>query len=762
MNFSPSEILTNVTQVLISQNKVMQNRTLINRLFNGESPLSEEECRRQNARSNVNFLEATRIASNATSQINNSFFKGDKYFTVKIDKGPVRMRSQWSAEITKAINKQLKRSRSYKAARESAHAQVVLHGPGPLVWRTRRTVVPSTAGVEDILLPSGTLASMENLDYLPIYREMTWNQVFDAVGGKNVDPGWNKPYIKALQQTLYKTGLSPIFQGNRWLFPEKMAEDVKEGAAQSASSSMPKMMVYDFFFRNESNNKWNRRMVLDYANLTSSTIFSESDSVVRNKGFLYEKDDYVDDWSEIIHWYLGNCSNVAPYRYYSIRSIGYLLYGICHIQNKLRNKLYDHMFQSLLTWFHNISDEHREKLGMIDLQNFGVLPEGISMVNAQERHIVDWNLILMGLNQGRQLMAESSSSFLPDMQSQFSGKEMTATETLVRQNTSATLTSAVLNQLAEQSVYEAREICRRFCIKGNTDPMAKNFREDMRKALVPEEVLDVEAWEILPEMVVGGGNKAMELTATQALMQEILPVAAPEGQKVILRRRYAAITDNPDEAMMIFPENPQVPDEVQYAQIAFSVLMDGVPFVVKESINHLAYTGALLTISQNAFQQAAALIQQPSGIPLAAAKVAGLFNVGMHLQQEIQIVAQDKTRKEAVKALATMLQQFMAGLQDLSKQLMAMEEQQGQQQGMDPEVMQKIQEAQAMAQNKMQIESQKAQLKMQHQDIKFAEENNRRNAQTAADIRRKQALTMADVAAMHTKAENQPEPASSE
>lgn len=721
--------------------------------------MSEEECRRQNARSNVNFLEATRIASNATSQINNSFFKGDRYFTIKLDKGPVRMRSQWSDQITKSINKQLKRSRNYKAARESSHAQVVLHGPGPIVWRTRKSVIPSTAGVEDILLPSGTLASMENLDYLSIYREMTWNQVFDAVGGQNVDPGWNKPYIKALQQTLYKTGLSPIFQGNRWLFPEKMAEDVKEGAAQAASSSMPKLMAYDFFFRNEKSDKWNRRMVLDYANLTASNIIGEHADVVRNKGFLYEKDDYADDWGQIIHWYLGNCSNVAPYRYYSIRSIGYLLYGICHIQNKLRNKLYDHMFQSLLTWFHNISDEHREKLGMIDLQNFGVLPEGISMVGAQERHIVDWNLILMGLNQGRQLMAESSSSFLPDMQSQFSGKEMTATETLVRQNTSATLTSAVLNQLAEQSVYEAREICRRFCIKGNTDPMARKFSEDMQKALVPPEVLDVEAWEILPEMVVGGGNKAMELTATQALMQEIMPIATPEGQRVIARRRYAAITDNPEEAMLAFPEIPQIPDEVQYAQIAFSVLMDGVPFTVKDGVNHMAYAAALLQISQNAFQQAAALLQQPNGISLAAAKVAGLFNVGMHLQGELQIVAQDKTRKEQVKMLATEIQKFMIGIQDLSKQLMAMEEQQSQQQGMDPEVMQKIQEQQMMAQNKMQIEQQKAQLKMQHSDIKFLSENQRRDAQTAADIRRKEALTMADVAATHTKAANQPEPA---
>lgn len=754
---SHSSILTAVHQMLQSQSTIMRNRTLIQKLFNGEAPNTDEECRAQNLKNNCNFLEATRIASNASNQINNSFFKGDKYFSVRLDKGPIRMRQQWSTEITNCINKELKKSRLYKSARESAHAQVVLHGPGPVVWRNRRTPIPSTAGVDDVLVPSGTLASMENLDYLSIYREMTWHQIFEATEGKAVDPGWNKPYVKALKNTLYRTGLRPVYQGSRWMFPEKMAEDAKEGAV-SSSSALPKVLAWDFFYRNEDTGKWNRKMILDWDSMvaTDDSKFKEHDEVVRNNDFLYEKDDYAEDWSELIHWYVGNCSNVAPYRYYSIRSIGYLLYGVCNIQNKLRNRQLDHLFQSLLTWFRNVSDDHREKLGMIDLQNFGVLPDGLSMVDAKERHTVDWNLMAMSLNQNRQLMAESSSSFLPDLQNQFSGKEMTATETLVRQNTSITLTSAVLNQLAEQSEYEYREICRRFCIKGNPDPMVKRFREKIQKYGIPTDMLDIDAWEVLPEQTVGGGNKASELTVTQALMQEFFPMADPEGQRIIGRRRYLALTDNPDEAMAVIPDAPKIPDEVQHAQIGFSVLMEGVPYMVQEGVNHLAYTGALLAITNIVFEQTKGIIQNPSGIGIAADKLAGLFNIANHLGEQIQVIAKDERRKEQAKALAKALAELIAGLQEMAKQLMALEEEQSQSGGINPETMAKIQERMMLAQSQAEIEKSKAALKQSHKDEGFAADQQRKNAQTVAEIERKRALTVTDVQAKLITASNAP------
>lgn len=748
---SAGQVLSQVTDMLLAQQSVMRNRTLINKLFNGDSPFTEAERRAENLRTNINFLEATRIASNATNQIANAFGKSDRYFTVRLDTGPARMRAVWSDSITKHINHELKRSRAYKSAKESAYAQVVLHGPGPLAWKNRRSPCPSTAGVDDVVIPSGTLTSMENLDRFGVYRELTWNQLYEMTHGKGVDPGWNMEYVNALLKTIYKQGTQPIYQGNRWMFPEKMSEDVKEGSAQMTSSSLPKMLAWDFFYRSDDNGKWTRKMVLDYASITASGELDNRDEVVKNPDFIYQKEDYAADWQEIVHWYIGNCSNVAPHRYYSVRSVGYLLYGVCMIQNKLRNRLYDHLFQSLLTLFRNVSDDNREKLGMIDLQNFGVMPDGLSMVPAGERHTADWELIMMGLNQGRQLMAESSQSFVPDMAGG-PQREMTATETLVRQNTSITLTSAVLNQLGDQSVFEYREVCRRFCIPKNPDPMAKRFRENIQKDGVPLDVLDCEAWDILPELTVGGGNKFVELSVTQALMQEIFPLADPDGQRIIARRRYLALTDNPEEAMSVIPEAPAPPsDDIQYAQLAFAVLSDGMPFLVKEGVNHIAYTGMLLQLMQVKMQQIQQLLGQPSGLSIVAEGVAGLMNVAQHCAQEIQKIGQAEQWIDLAKNMMSNLAEMVKVLQEMGQKVQEMSAQSQPQ--LAPETQAKIQTMVASAQTKNQIDLHRAQQRLQQKEIGWLSENDRRNATTAADIERKRATTETELEAMRLKSQ---------
>jgi len=731
--------------MLIAQQRTMQNRTKINRLFNGDTPNTEEEARAENMKTNANWLEGPRIASNATNQINNSFFKGDKFFSVRIDNGPIQFRQLWSNTITNYINRELKRSKQYYSARESANAQVVLHGPGPSVWQNRRCPVPSVVGVEDVLVPSATLTSFSNLDRFAIYREISWPELYSSVHGPNFDSGWNRDYAAAFLARMYKTGVVPVYQGNRWLFPEKLWEDIKEGSATVASSSLPKLLTWDFFYQDDKTGKVNRRMIVDYQNITS--IGLKDTPVDKNRGFLYSRDNYAADWSEVIHWFIGNCSNVAPYRYYSIRSIGYLLFAVCTIQNKLRNRLYDHMFQALLTLFRNISDDDREKLGLIDLQNFGIMPDGVSMVPAQERHVVDQNLILMGLNQGRQLMQESSTGFLPDMPSAGEGPAMTAYETMVRQMMSTTFTSAVMGQLVRQSVEQHREICRRFCIKDNPDPMTKRFRENIQKEGVPLEMLDVDTWEIIPEQTVGGGSKAVELTVTQQLLQEIAPAVGPEAQRAIYRRRALALTDNVMDAAAMVPEPPAPPtDDVQYAQTAFTFLMINPQFEVKEGINRTVYVTTLLKLADFTFQQLQGLLQHPEGLAIAAERIMGLANIAEHCEPIIVQIAQDQTQKAAAKQLVKVLMKLQQELQQAAKQIEAAEQEKSQQGGIDPQTEAKIQERLLMAHTDAQIKHDAAAEKQKQKDIAFYNENLRRNASTFAEVQRGHAKTQAEIA----------------
>lgn len=759
MNYdSCGDILTQILMLQQATQKLQRNRTLINSLMNGDTPYTDEEAQQENVNVNVNFLEGSRICMNATNQLNRYFFGSDRFYTLQYDRGPLGFRSHVSGVVTKAVNRQVKRSRLYRGARESAHAQVVLHGPGAVVWRNTRSPLPTTAGIEDILIPEGTLCDMSNLDCFAIYRELVWSQLEDAALGDVADPGWNKEYVKALLATLYKLPFQPIYQGNRWLFPEKLQEDYKEGAWGTYASSLPKVLAWDFFYRDEETGKWNRKMVLDYANVAATyPEIKASDAVMKQQELLYSKDNYADDWQEIVHWYIGNCSNVAPYRFHSVRSIGYLLYGVCMLSNKTHCRFSDAVFQNMLTLFRNVSEDNREKLGLIDLSNFGIVPDGVSFVLPNERYTADPNLVGAFQGQLRQLMSESSSSFVPDMQSALGGggKELTATEALIRQNTSVTLTNAVLSQLGDQSLYEYREQWRRFCIKSNPDPVAKAFRDELKKEGIPLEVLDFESWNVLPEVVVGSGNKASELTVTQALYQEMYPVVGPQAQRIILRRRWTALTDNPDEAMEAIPEAPEMEmaDDRQYAQGVYLLLLNGQQVVDKEGANPMVMATTLIQLAQVDLQQAVAVANQPDGVGIAAQKVSGVANVIQHVTMEVQKVAMNPLMKSAAKQINQGLQQLQGMWNEAAQMVQKASEQAAQQ--MDPEqakLQAKLQDIQATGEVNRQIKAQDAQQKMNQKQAAWQMENDRRNADMAAQAQRDDAMTAADIHRTNAKA----------
>lgn len=756
------DVLTQILLLQQSQQTLMRNRTLVNALMNGDTPYTDEEAQAENINTNVNFLQGSRICMNATNQVNRYFFGSDRFYTVRYERGPAAFRQRVGDVCTKLVNRELKKSRLYRGARESAHAQVVLHGPGAVVWRDRRSVLPTTAGIEDILIPSGTLCDMSNLDSFAIYRELVWSQLEEAAFGKVSDPGWNKGYVQALLSTLYGMGYQPIYQGNRWLFPEKLQEDYKEGASQTFSSSEPRVLAWDYFYRDEKSGKWCRKMVLDYANISTASGVApkQNDAIMQNKQVLYSRDNYAEDWSEVLHWYVGNCSNVAPYRFHSVRSIGFLLYGVCLLSNKLMCRTSDHTFQQLLTWFRNVSEDNREKLGLIDLQNFGVMPDGVSMVGANERHVADWGLVQGWMGQISQLMAESSSSFVPDMQSALGsgGKELTATEALIRQNTSVTLTNAVLGQLGDQSLYEYREQWRRFCIKGNPDPVAKRFRDGLREEGVPLEVLDnEEAWEVLPEKMVGAGNKASELTVTQALLQEMYPLLDPNAQRIILRRRYTALTDNPDEAMAAVPDAPNAgaEDDVQYAQLAGTVLMAGMPWQDKEGVNHVIMGSVLMGVAQQAIQQGTMVVEQPDGVAIAAQKVAGAANVLSHVDQEIMKIGQAEALVPVAKQLKGQAEMLKGELGRLGSAIEAAS-QQAAQQGADGEMAKlqaKLMDIKATGDLNRQLAAESANQKTQQREAQWLSTTQQKNADTAAQIERDNAKTSVELRNSMVKAQ---------
>ena len=193
---------------------------------------------------------------------------------------------------------------------------------------------------------------------------------------------------------------------------------------------------------------------------------------------------------------------MAPFRYHSVRSLGFLLFAVCHQQNRTRCAFADAVKESLLQYFY-LSAGDRAMAEKIDLHHLGVIPEGVRMVPPGDRWQVNENLVGAMFSQNRQLMAENASAFVQDMDNA-TGKELTATEVMARLNSANALVSSLLSQAYTYQSFQYAEICRRFCDAKSMDPDVQQFRKEVISAGVPEQALDVQYWDIEPETGDGG------------------------------------------------------------------------------------------------------------------------------------------------------------------------------------------------------------------------------------------------------------------
>lgn len=632
------------------------NRSLVNDVFNGSPPFTEEEARDNHIDSNVNFLEGTTIAHRARSTWNNAMLKPGNRFTVSIDRGPSWKRQAYGATITSKINKPLRKSRRYTELTRATGAQVVLHGIGPVWWCKPTHWTPDEISLEDMLIPDGTRTSLDNLTHFATYQSFTPGQLYRLTNGKSREQGWNMAAVNAelarAGAALERSGYSSRDLEN----PEKLTEFYKANSGITDTSKVPTVDCWSFFYQDEEDEdgRWYKKIIVDAPN-------SNEDK------FLYNpKRAFAGDISEIVHFQFGDGANVAPFQYHSIRSIGFLLYATCHLQNRLRCRWMDAIFEATLQYFRNVGEGDRAMLQKIDLMHMGLVPEGLEMVKQADRWQINENLVLAGLSQNRQLMSENASSFVQDV-NDGTAKQLTATEVMARMNSSNALVSSLLSMAYTYQSYQYQEISRRFCLKNSPDKDVVAFREACLREGVPAEYLNPECWNIEPERVMGAGNKSLELTQAKALL-EIKGQFDPPAQRIVTRKFVLAVTDDPDLSMQLVPEGKQdIGNAAHDGQLAFGALMNGGNVSVRTGMDHVAYVDAMLDSLLNLMEDIDVMEkkgEQPSG-----QQIIGIISVIKHASGHIQIIAQDKDNGERLKHYKDVIARVMNLVQGYSQRM---------------------------------------------------------------------------------------------
>lgn len=721
------------------------NRSKINDLANGFPPYSPEEVRQNNINFNFSDLSLTKILQDARRQFQTALLAPDPLFTIDLDYGPVYRRRQWANSITKNLSRIVKRSRQYREAMRSSFAGDVTHGIGPSIWQDGYSWRTKALGIEDVLLPSGTLLEMDNLPFIALYRQWTGNELQKLTTGPCVDPGWDLDLAKQAVEWVDQEAQRLL--GQAWAdvwSPEKMSERIKEDSGLYCADRVPTIDAYDFYFWHDDGKRsgWQRRIVLDaWGTPGVGGVNLEAFKSGRRKfthgdnAFLYDSSKrknaiFSPKLSQFVHFQFADCSAVAPFRYHSVRSLGFLLWTICNIQNRVRCKFTESAWESMMQYLVTNSPEDAERALSINLIDKRPLPQGITFLTRENRWQFDAEAVQTLLQMNRQTMADNSASFTQDFDfAQEQKRDETATRTMAKVNSTAALVGAMLDQAYSYQKDQYEEVCRRFCIKNSKDGDVREFRLACLRDGVPEEALNSDRWIVSPNRVIGSGNKTMQAVMMDKVMA-VYDRLNPEAQQDAMRLYLAVNTDDYDLANRWVPEQPHISDSVSFAQQSVGTLMAGAPVSIKPGVNITEYIETMLHSMATIIQR----IEQEGGMATKE-EIVGLQNMGQNIGQAIQQLAQDKTMKQKVKIYSDDLGKLMNLVKAYAQRLQEQQQQQNGQAQISPEAQAKVAAINLQAQTK--AENQKAQ---------FAQKHVQRQIQFQAKLRQDALKTKADIA----------------
>lgn len=663
MNFTSARIIEQIVwQLRLADYPRSVNRQRINDLSNGSPPYTDEEEQSNNIEVNVNDLSLTRLCHDARLQLYQGFNKPGNFFTCRTEDGVTSKKQERGIKVTREMNRIMKRNDPYFECQRSQFALDILHGIGPAHWEDEDRWCPEPVGIEDVLLPSRTKLTFSNLPFFAVWKSYTPEELYRLTRMSKRDPGWNMGVVnRAIKWSEEETrALRGGATWSEYWSPEKMGERFKEDSGVYASDIVQTIDCYDFYFWDSSKRRdgWRRRIIFDAyggysawggANGYGARKEVPDKNLLNDEGlFLYNSGDRV--WgshlSEMIHFQFADLSAVAPFHYHSVRSLGWFLYSICHLQNRLNCKTWEAIFETLMPYMRINSDDEAQRALKIQLASRGIVDQTVHFLGQNERWNPNEQLVQLGMVLGSRILNENSSSFVQNQNFSRDKVEKTRFQVMAELQAMMTLVSAALQQVYRYQTSQYREIKRRFFKPNSRDPDVREFRARCLQAGIPEKLLKSESWEVEPERVMGSGNKTMEMAIAQQLM-EWRAAYAPESQQKILRLATLSVTDDAALSNDLVPEAPTVSDAKHDAMLAFGSLMVGAIVQFKADQNRIEITEVLLAELALAIQR----VMQSGGMTTME-QINGFQNVLKHISELIAVIAQDKPQAEKAKAMA--------------------------------------------------------------------------------------------------------------
>ncbi len=742
MNFSSDTRIASVIENLKTADlRRAPNRTLINNLMNGLPPWTPAEVKENKIQINVNWGEGSDLLLQGREQLENANLSTDFAFKIRIPDAPKSKATQYAETCSTKVNALLKKSLPYLHTNRQKWGSVILHGVGSQMWEDQWKWRPYFVGIDDLLIPTDTDLTYEDMNHFCVLRRMSRGQLFKKTFGLPADkrdPGWN---LKSVQKILdqYKDTNQ---NANNWDWtnhPEKAAEIWKQNASYFDSDAVPSIWMRDFYYQEDESvkRKWYKKILLDSDCVANRS--SGQESVVS----LYSKEvPFAGELSEILHTQFIDGNNVPPFMYHSVRGLGMRLFDAVHMLNRTRCQALQKTWEDMMTLFRVQDPQDRARLDQIYMGlNYGIIPDGLNFVTRDQRYQIDPQLLEMQLSSLKQLIGEGSQQYTQDIDTG-TNKERTAFEVSTLLNQTTKLTGSMLNLAYLQENFAYQEICRRLTLPDTQDWEAKKLRASLMEAGVPEKWIDASRWEIEPVRVLGNGNPQLEQGIAQNLFS-VKEAFDPEAQQEIKHDYVFALTHDPKRANRLAPldATPQVTDTVADTERVYGAIMAGSKVNPRPGLIAAEVVSTIIGEMGATVQ----MIQQQGGIGTPQ-MVMGLQGAAAYAGAYLQQMAQDKTQQQSVKQFSDQLGQIMNLVKAMAQRQQQMIQKKQQENGQpDPSEVAKLQLEVASSQQKMKDDHDKHVQKMTQQQQKFESDMTRKQVSHAADEQRKSAQTLGDI-----------------
>lgn len=718
-----------------------KDRALIDAQANGEAPYTADEATRLRIEVNVNWGEHGKILDDANRQLESALLFKPRLAVLTAKRGPADKRVTWSETVTELFNDMFMRDelgRYWMFAIKSRNASLSLHGIGALIYTTKETVKPRFVALADLLIPTDTHCDHEDLSYFATNLNMSQGELFDMVMGDE-EEGWDKKASFAILHWLQNTSNRNQDPCSYADDPEKWVDWRKQNAGffWSNNDAVPKVQLRAFYYKDVKKKSWFRKIILRYDAYQGTDIVGVSAS----KTFLYQdKEPFAEKLSHFLHIQYGDSSRVPPLRHHAVKGLGVALFAPCECMNRVRCQTVQHVFQDLLTWFRIDDPNDRDRLKQFVMEQFAVVPRELSIIPKEERYQPNQPMLEMVQSQFRQLMNESSASYVRDIESG-TKKEMTLGEAQIRLQQVNVQVASMLKLAYAQEVFLYAEQLRRCFMKASSVEQVERFQKECKRRGIPEDMMVPEAWRVDIEQVLGAGDQSLGQYQANLLFQHRTSFD-PASQRKIERDWVTVTTGDPAKGRNLVPESP---DKTTNGAIAahnlFGTLMQGVELDPREGIDQFGYIDAMLTL----MAQKVVAIRPPDmplpgqeEIPLHYDKgdISGLANVSTNIKAHIDIFGRDPANKAQTKLFDDALNQLNNYVKAMGQQLM--EREQADQQKGDPKAMADAQATMLKAQVNAKVKEDAAEQKLRITQAKFELDEARKDIATMSQLNREE------------------------